>query len=247
MAESIKYIFPNDNYATEIPVWMWFKAAPFSTFSENRTRNAVVSNAVASIAVPFPNRMSTSNTQQYMTGQDSDLEGLFDKEEYDLKQSESQNSFTQGLGIISYDHAETLLTPGARRTHLFDMNLVAKTQDQAFTINNIALAFQTYMYPTAFTESLLNMGHPPLWHFFASGDFGEEKIKQSYWDGNPLVSVLQSVDINRSPISSLPFMTPDFTPLAINIKLRFIELEPAMQLGNGAFGLFSRSERFTQL
>jgi hypothetical protein len=244
---AIEYIFPNDNYGTEIPVWMNFYAAPFSTFSEKRTRNEVLSNPVVTISVPFPNRMSTANTQQYMTGQYSDLEGLFDKEEYDLKQSESQNSFTQGLGIISYDHAETLLTPGARRTHLFDMNLVAKTAGQSFTINNIALAFQTYMYPTAFTESLLNMGHPPLWHFFASGDFGGATIKRAYWDGNPLVSVLQSVDINRSPISSLPFMTPDFTPLAINIKLRFIELEPAMQLGDGSLGLFSRSERFTQL
>lgn len=245
MAESIKYIFPNDNYATEIPVWMVFKAAPFSTFSENRTRNAVVSNAVASISVPFPNRMSTSNTQQYMTGQYSDLEGLFDKEEYDLKQSESQNSFTQGLGIISYDHAETLLTPGARRTHLFDMNLVAKTANQAETISKIGLAFQTYMYPSAFTESILNMGHPPLWYFFAAGDNLNDKYW--YWDGNPLVSVLQSVDINRSPISSLAFMTPDFKPLAINIKLRFIELEPAMQTGSGSLGLFSRSERFTQM
>lgn len=243
---AIEYIFPNDNYATEIPVWMNFYAAPFSTFSEERTRTEVLRNPVVTIAVPFPNRMSTANTQQYMTGQYSDLEGLFDKEEYDLKTSETQNSFTQGLGIISYDHAETLLTPGARRTHLFDMNLVAKTAAQAYTINNIALAFQTYMYPTAFTESLLNMGHPPLWHFFASGD-NIEKIKQAYWDGNPLVSVLQSVDINRSPISSLAFMTPDFTPLAINIKLRFIELEPAMQLGNGSLGLFSRSERFTEL
>lgn len=243
---AIEYIFPNDTYGTEIPVWMVFKAAPFSTFSEDRTRNAVVSNSVVSIAVPFPNRMSTANTQQYMTGQYSDLEGLFDKEEYDLKTSEKQNSFTQGLGIISYDHAETLLTPGARRTHLFDMNLVAKTAAQAETISQIGLAFQTYMYPSAFTESLLNMGHPPLWYFFAAGD-NIEKIKQAYWDGNPLVSVLQSVDINRSPISSLPFMTPDFTPLAINIKLRFIELEPAMQLGNGNLGLFSRSERFTEL
>jgi hypothetical protein len=240
---AIEYKFPNDGYATEIPVWMVFKAAPFSTFSEDRTRAAVHSNAVVSISVPFPNRMSTSNTQQYMTGQYSDLEGLFDKEEYDLKQSESQNSFTQGLGIISYDHAETLLTPGARRTHLFDMNLVAKTANQALTISNIGLAFQTYMYPSAFTESILNMGHPPLWYFSALGD----NLTSAYWDGNPLVSVLQSVDINRSPISSLAFMTPDFNPLAINIKLRFIELEPAMQTGSGSLGLFSRSERFTQL
>ena len=87
------------------------------------------------------------------------------------------------------------------------------------------------------------MGHPPLWYFFANGD-NIDPIRW-YWDGNPLVSVLRSVDVNRSPIGRTPFMTPDFTPLAVNIKLQFIELEPAMQLGDGTTGLLSRSERFS--
>jgi hypothetical protein len=242
---AIEYIFPDpaDSFSTEIPIWMVFKAAPYSTFAANRTRGYVESNASAMIVVPYPLDHRTANNQQYMSGKYPDLEGLFDKEEYKLKDEEMDNSYTQGLGIVSYDHLETVLTPGARRTHRFELNLVAKNSSQAYTINNIARAFQTYMFPSAFTESILNMAHPPLWAFYASGPATFEQSK--FWDGDPLVSVLQSVDINHSPIQNLPIMTPDFIPLAVNIKLTFLELEPAMQLGDGSLGLISRSERFT--
>lgn len=237
------YSFPDDIFATEIPVWMTFLAAPYSTFSQNRTRGYILGNYAADISVPYPTVLSTANTQSYVSGSYPDMEGLFGRREVDIARKEKDNSFTRGLGIVSYDHLETVLTPGARRSHYFEMNLVAKSQSQADAINSIALAFQTYMYPTAFTESVLNMGHPPLWYFFANG-YNIDPVRW-YWDGNPLVSVLRSVDVNRSPIGRTPFMTPDFTPLAVNIKLQFIELEPAMQLGDGTTGLLSRSERFS--
>jgi len=243
----IDYIFPgpDDTFAKEIPIWMVFHACRYSTFAQNRTRAWVENNAAARIAVPYPLAHGTSNTQQYMSGKYPDLEGLFNKEDYKLKEEEMNNSFTQGLGIMSYDHLETVLTPGARRTHRFDMNLVAKNSNQAFRINRIARAFQTYMFPSAFTQSVLNMSHPPLWAFYATGKKELTYEEAKFWDGDPLVSVLQSVDINHSPIQNLPITTPDFIPLAVNIKLSFIELEPAMQLGTGALGLLSRSENFT--
>jgi hypothetical protein len=242
---AIEYYFPgpNDTYSNEIPIWMSFNACRYSTFAGNRTRAYVEQNAVVRIVVPYPVNHGTSNNQQYMSGKYPDLEGLFNKEDYKLKEQEMDNSFTQGLGILSYDHLETVLTPGARRTHRFEMNLVAKNSDQAYRINRIARAFQTYMFPSAFTQSVLNISHPPLWSFYAAGPATFEQSK--FWDGDPLVSVLQSVDINHSPIQNLPITTPDFIPLAVNIKLIFIELEPAMQIGNGALGLISRSENFT--
>jgi hypothetical protein len=233
------------NWGSEIPVWMNFYAAPYSTFSGNRTRDYVQQNYKVDIHVPYPQSHFTGNHQQYMSGKYPDLEGLFDKEDYKLKEQEMENSFTQGLGILSYDHIETVLTPGARRSHRFEMNLVAKNGKQAWEANRIARVFQTYMYPIAFTESVLNMGHPPLWSFYATGGPNFEGSK--FWDGDPLVSVLQSVDINHNPIRNLPLATPDFIPLAVNIKLVFLELEPAMQYNwavNG--GLISRSERFKQ-
>jgi hypothetical protein len=243
---AIEYYFPNptDQYSKEIPIWMVFDACKYSTFAKNRTRGYVQNYAAARIVLPYPQSHGTSNTQQYMSGKYPDLEGLFNKEDYKLKEEEMNNSFTQGLGIMSYDHLETVLTPGARRTHRFDINLTAKNSDHAFRINRIARAFQTYMFPSSFTQSVLNMSHPPLWSFYASGK--NMTFEQSkFWDGDPLVSVLQSVDINHSPIQNLPITTPDFIPLAVNIKLTFIELEPAMQLGTGELGLISRSENFT--
>ena len=116
--------FPGDIYNTEIPVWMTFYAAPYSTFAANRTRDFVRGNPFQTIAIPYPTAHATSNTQQYMSGKYPDLEGLFNKEDYKLKEEETNNSFTQGLGIMSYDHLETVLTPGARRTHRFDINFL---------------------------------------------------------------------------------------------------------------------------
>lgn len=242
------YIFPkkstnpNDpDWTSEIPIWMNFYAADYSTFVGNRTRNHIYSNPFLKISIPYPLQAATSNTQQYMSGKYPDIEGLFIKEDYKLKEQEMENSYTQGLGIMSYDHTETVLSPGARRFHRFEIQLVAKNEDQSDNINDIALAFQSNMYPTTFTESVLNMGHPPLWHIFASGTLTD--YDALYWDGEPLVSVLQSVDINRSPIQNTPFMTTNKKPLAVNIRLTFLELEPAMANSNG---LLSRSERFDQ-
>lgn len=235
------YQFPpkGDPFASEIPIWMTFCAAPYRTFAADRTRNHVRANAVVEITVPFPGVFATNNNQRYLSGSYPDIEGLFGREEEEIRRKEYEFSFTNGLSIVSFDHLETVLTPGARRTHMFSMNFVAKTPEQATAMNDIGLAFQTYMHPTAFTESLLNMGHPPLWSFYSNGG--------TYWDGEPLVSVLQSVDINRSPISNIPYTTIDGKPLALNIKLSFLELEPAMQTGTGSLGLLSRSERFTNL
>jgi hypothetical protein len=120
------------------------------------------------------------------------------------------------------------------------MDLVAKTAEQAVIINNIASTFQTNVFPIANTSSILTMRHPPLWAIEA---FTSDGTTGKFWDGQPLVSVLQSVDINRSPINNIPYTTGNYRPLAVNIKLNFIELEPAMQVGNGTDNIFSRSDR----
>jgi hypothetical protein len=60
------------------------------------------------------------------------------------------------------------------------------------------------------------------------------------------VSVLRTVDVNRAPILNTGFITSDYKPLAINIKLSFVELEPAMQVGNGTNRIFSRSDRIVE-
>lgn len=254
------YYFPpkNDPFYQDIPVWMTFYCAQWSTFNSARTRSAVVNNAQLVINVPYPKEMRTANTQNYTSGnslnvqlvETGSLTGTLAQQISATK--ELAQSFLSGGSIIRFDHMETILEPGARRTHVFNIDMIAKNEEQETAANYIALVFQTNVFPLASTASLLTMRHPPIWYFQATkinyqtgGLVGSRgKFIPHFWDGDPLVSVLKSVDINRSPILNTPFTSPNYRPIAINIKLTFIELEPALQEGFGALQLGSRAERF---
>lgn len=251
------YQFPpkNDPFENDVPVWMSFYVSEYSTFNKNRTRAWVKSNAYGKIIVPYPKEQATLNSQNYTAGGSLNVQSLESGLLSTLKEQvaatkELFNSFLSGGSIIRFDHFETILEPGARRTHVFNLNFISKTKAQAQAANAIALTFQSNMYPIGGTESLLTMRHPPLWYFEAVVPKGNSEgvpyAPSLYWDGHPLVSVLKSVDINRSPIINTPFMTPDFRPVALNVKLVFIELEPAMQPGDGSANIISRAERFTR-
>lgn len=245
------YIFPTTTspaLQAEIPVWIDFYATNYSTFNSRRTRNYILSNSRTVISLPYPKQFNTSNTQNYKAGgslnvqsvETGNMLGLVTEQV--IATRELINSFFSGGGVIRFDHFETILEPGARRTHSFEFNLVAKTENDATLLNNIALIFQSNLYPMASTDSLLTMEHPLLWYFEASGE--TNTFIPDYWDGTPLPSVLANVDINRSPILNTPFTTAGFKPLAVNMKLLFIELEPAIQPGNATGNLMSRAERF---
>lgn len=246
------YQFPtkDDSSVNEIPVWMVFYAKPWSTFNVNRTRNSLINGADFQITLPYPKQMATMNSQNYVAGsalnvqavETGSLVGTLAQQV--LATRELFNSFMSGGSIVRSDHFETVLEPGARRTHLFEFNFVAKNEKQANMMNYITLAFQNNTFPLGNSLSLLTMQHPYIWYFQALRVAGTGDFFPVYWDGEPLVSVLKSVDINRSPILNTPFVTPDYKPVAINMKLNFVELEPAMQLGDTSPRLISRAERF---
>jgi len=256
MASTLQFPPKNDPFERDVPVWMAFYVAEYSTFNKNRTRAAVKNGAFGKILIPYPKEHATLNSQNYTAGgslnvqsvETGSLLGTLAQQITGTK--ELFNSFLSGGSVIRFDHFETILEPGARRTHAFNINFMAKTKAQAEAANAIALTFQANMYPIAGTQSLLTMNHPPLWYFEAvvpnGSGYGVPYAPALYWDGHPLVSVLKNVDINRSPIINTPFTTSDFRPLAINVKLTFIELEPAMAPGDGSANIISRSERFTQ-
>jgi hypothetical protein len=253
MAFTYQYPPSGDPYFNEIPVWMAFYVADYSTFNKNRTRAAVRNSAYGRIYIPYPREHTTLNTQDYTAGgslnvnliETRNLSGMMGQQI--TATQELANSFFTGGSVIRFDHFETILSPGARRTHGFNVNFICKTKAQADQANAIALTFQSNMFPIAGTESLLTMNHPPLWYFEAvvpNGTPDGPYAPQVYWDGHPLVSVLKSVDINRSPLLNTPVITPDFKPIALNLKMAFIELEPAMQPGDGSANIISRAERF---
>lgn len=245
--------FPLDtNFAQDIPIWMTFYVSDYSTFNSRRTRSYIKGNPYGTITLPYPRQFNTLNSQNYTSGgslnvqaiETGNLLGTLGQQITATK--ELAQSFFSGGGVIRFDHMETVLEPGARRTHAFDINMIAKTKEEADEISAIALTFQTNMHPVADTGSLLTMRHPPLWYFEAFSKDSNITNFRYYWDGNPLPCVLKAVDINRSPILNTAFTTPDFKPLGVNIKLTFIELEPAMQAGNFNAELISRAERFVR-
>jgi len=250
MANTIQFPPTSDKFADDIPVWMTFYCAAYSTFSKNRTRSHIIDNAYNRISVPYPKNHTTTNDQVYVSEgsknnrliETGDADNL--KDEMFKKMKETVTSNLTGGGIVTFDHMETVLSPGARRTHSFEITMISKSEAQAEAANNIALTFQTNTFPTISNNSILTMIHPALWCFKANimGMQGTT-IKGDYWDGTPLASVLKSCDINRSPILNTPFIGSDFNPVAINLRLKFIELEPALQAGDGSLNIISRSER----
>lgn len=258
------YQFPpttgdNLSYINEIPVWMKFYCAPYSTFSENRTRSNIITKSYATIKIPYPQEKTTLNSQDYVKAPTLNVRtvergfgGFGEMLSANFNAiSESASSFLSGGGVLRFDHFETVLSPGARRTHNFNIMMVGKNKDQTAAANDIAAVFQTNVFPIASNGSILNMLHPPLWYFQAisltntsSGSISNLS-SDVYWDTDPLVSVLKSVDINKSSILNTPFASPDYFPIAVNIKLSFIELEPALQKGDGSLNIISRSERLS--
>ena len=229
---------------------MTFYSAYYSTFSSNRTRNYIVNNAYNTISIPYPQQHKTLNSQSYEMGGSLNVRaiekgGIGGMVEAEIAATaELASSFFNGGGVVRFDHFESRLKPGDRRTHNFDINLISKTAAQAEAANFIAMRFQTNVFPVASSGSILTMIHPPLWVFKATVvGTGNDFNIQSFWDGQPLACVLRTVDINRSPILNLPIMGTDFKPVALNIKLSFIELEPAMQRGDTTLNSISRSER----
>lgn len=251
------YQFPpnNDPFVSEIPIWLSFRAANYSTFAKRRTNSFIKTNAYVDILVPFPKAMATLNSQNYQAGGSLNVQaieiggvsGVMESFKREIRAKEElASSFLNGGGVIRFDHMETILQPGARRTHNFIIDMIAKTPEQATVANQIALTFQANVFPVANTASILTMLHPPLWSIEALGGLSNIDNVKHYWDGAPLVSVLRTVDVNRAPILNTGFVTSDYKPLAINIKLSFVELEPAMQVGDGSNRIFSRSDRIVE-
>ena len=228
---------------------MNFFCADYSTFSKNRTRNSVIGRSYNTISIPYPQQHKTLNSQSYEMGGSLNVRSIEKKSISGLVQAqldataETANSFLNGGSVIRFDHFESRLKAGDRITHNFSIDLISKNSNQAFNANEIAKRFQTNLFPIASNGSILTMFHPPLWYFEALVVGDSSRDTRANWDGQPLVCVLRTVDINRSPVLNLPIIGSDFKPVALNIKLSFIELEPAMQKGDGSLRIISRSER----
>lgn len=217
----------NDSFYSEIPLFMTFHCADYSTFNSKRSNDAIKagSNAVH-ITIPYPKIFTINNDMAYQVGgslaqEERNLE-MFAKESLDLVE-ERTRIFAQGGSMLLPDHMETFLGPGSRRKYEISFDMVAKTEAQADAAVKIANTFQRKAFPSWNGRNALVWQHPPLWAITVSGS------KTDSWDGNALPCVLKNVDINRAPILNTPFITQAGNPLAMNVTLSFFELEPAVE------------------
>lgn len=267
--------FPADDDVSkwDVPLWITFYSSNYSTWATKRVPSHIASYPNNAIVLPYPSNFNTLNTIPYsnspsiqMRGiekmllkgetemaqiaaegevsEEMNIMGLAD--EALLSRNELKESFMTGGNVFRFDHMETVLQPGCRRTHTFVFNLIAKTRNSAEIASKIALAFQANAHPGNFTRSIYTMNHPDVWIF---GIHEKPGSANAYLDGFGLTSVIQKVDINRSPIQNYPYSLVSNSglrcPLAINIAITFVELEPALNAGviGGVDALQIRSQK----
>jgi hypothetical protein len=252
------YFFPDSSDPTtnSIKTWITFWAADYSTFSYNRIPNQIISDAHTSITLPYPGVFNTQNQQEYSNMPSPQIKSMELGIMGSLQQSligtmEKAESFMRGGNIITFDHMETVLMPGGRRTHRFEFTLVAKTNASLKGVSNIPLVFQALMHPGANTSSIYTQTHPSIWVFCAgssprssAGYYYDDDL--NVLDGFSPACVLAACDINRSPIQNIPYtvnVDGKEVPLAVNIKLSFMELEPSLRRSGSDRVIISRSQR----
>lgn len=228
--------FPGDQMANEIPVFLTFHWGDYSRYNSDRTRSSVISKG-NTITVPYPKLFNVANDVPYTnsgTIVNSPLDNLrVAMDNLTFEGNMIYSYFMKGGSSFTYDNMESVLAPGARRKYAVSMDLVAKTQAQAVQAKLIADTFQRNAFSSWDGGNRLIWKHPPIW-VLSTGSI-------SGWDPVGLPSVLTHVDINRNPILDTPFNLPNNHPLAVNINLLFVELEPAV---NTAAGLINRAQTF---
>lgn len=232
----------NDSMGSEIPVYLMFKWGGYTRKNSDRTKEAIGSSG-NHILVPYPKLFNVSNDMKYAdSGSIAFSVGDLAKLQIDnltAAYDKLANFFTQGGSAFTFDNMETVLQPGSRRKYVVSMDLIAKNQGQAEMAVKIANTFQLNTHSAWEGGNALIWIHPPLWIVEACDSSG--KVIPG-WSPSGLPSVLAHVDINKNPVLDTPFNLTNNHPLALNINLTFIELEPAVN-HNGT--LKNRAETFT--
>lgn len=241
--ENQKFRFPpeGDNMASEIPVYVKFSWGQYTRDNKGRSRDAI-KGANNYIMVPYPKLFNIASNMKYA---DSGTIGLgiqeFAKLQLDNLESKADkmlNFMLTGGSAFTFDNMETVLQPGSRRRFTVSMDLVAKSTDQSQAAVDIAKAFQINSVSSWDGGNALVWIHPPLWIAEACDSNGNVLDN---WDSMILPSVLANVEVNKNPILDTPFNLLNNSPLAINISLSFVELEPAV---NYQGELLNRAEVF---
>jgi len=252
-----QFVYPIDD-VTEIPYWLIFHHAPYSVLAEERTRDAIVSRSEGYIQLPLPQELLIKTDHEYnaMVGtvggeqlskaNELNTVGgrpalykkfLVDRALYSLEQASTTSTYRR-FGNTN----EMTLVNEARRVITLEYILIPRSSFESRTITDMCNYFRTFSYPAA-TSTPERTFPPDLWRIAVAGE-GETEFLSASWLSDPLVCVLRSVHINKSPIpQDVPRFFEDGGPMATAITLVFQEHETGTQKGGK---VFSKSELAAQ-
>tara|TARA_Y100000114_G_C11680990_1_gene288579 strand:- start:59 stop:880 length:822 start_codon:yes stop_codon:yes gene_type:complete len=142
------------------------------------------------------------------------------------------------IGLVDMDRQELLFSGAGNRTFQFNFSMLARSNEEAVLISQLATAFEAHSLPEPSNLTNEKMYHPPLWQWYVFGSNGRQyrNLDAGTWTGFSQTSVLTDVRVNRTGAGGA-FSTPIGDPIAITLSLSFTELEPNLRFpGSNVIG-----------
>ena len=142
------------------------------------------------------------------------------------------------IGLVDMDREELLFSGAGNRTFQFNFSMLARSNEEAVLISQLATAFEAHSLPEPSALTNEKMFHPPLWQWYVFGSNGRQyrNLDAGTWTGFSQTSVLTDVRVNRTGAGGA-FSSPIGDPIAITLSLSFTELEPNLRFpGSNVIG-----------
>ena len=253
--------YPLAPYANEIPFWCIFSCAPYSVINTSRTRTYIRSNATQKIYLPFTSEPKMVLEHKFAEGTNPvgpvlSLAGLKNTSGSSPEAQSAnfldrlsaptaafyENTFTTDTFRRFSNITEASMTSEARRTFNFKFLFVPKNSTESTAVNNIVNTFRNYSYPQVVPELPERTYPQNLWTIdAASSDQTQNGNLTNSWLGDPLVCVLQSMEVDKGdPNDPVLKILPDGQPVATLMSISFVEFETGTFVPSK--GLLSKSE-----
>ena len=232
------YQYPTSDTA-EIPHWVLFEPAEYSVLAVDRTRSAISARAFDYIQLPLPLGIEINTEHKYSEGPNpvgpilsaageanaGGMGALLKRAIVDPFLTIVDTFNTTTTQQMFSNITEMSLESEARRVFKMTYLFVPKNFDDSVIIANICEAFRTASYPSA-TEVPERVLPAPLWRLQVMG-LGDSVYLTKCWLADPLVCVLNAVQINKIPFGQedTARFFQDGSPMATSMTLLFQEFE----------------------
>mgnify|MGYP003663131206 CR=1 FL=1 len=230
--------FPSADFASEIPLWINFKAFSYTSEANARATRIGLGSVIAGqddIWLALPHQVQVANQINYKEGESPEssftigtlkekaigwLEGAIDSIPI---VGGIKKAVETKVGRMNIQLSEAIFNGAALRNFNYSFELVPKTIAEAETVTNICDTLQRLAYPRGGLRTS-KMFHPPLWGIGVYNGIDGSRMRD--WDMNPQNCVLTSVNINKTAEQGGPSAVEGKKPSVVQLDLSFTELEP---------------------